>query len=56
MRHAMEYARMLGRGVTLHCEDKTLSGAGVMNEGFVSTRLGLRGIPNAFAFGQCQRI
>ncbi len=47
MRHAMEYARMLGRGVTLHCEDKTLSGAGVMNEGLVSTRLGLRGIPNA---------
>jgi dihydroorotase len=46
MRHAMEYARMLGRGVTLHCEDKALSGAGVMNEGAIATRLGLRGIPN----------
>jgi len=47
MRRAMEYARMLHRGVTLHCEDKTLAGDGVMNEGPVSTLLGLRGIPNA---------
>lgn len=47
MRRAMEYARMLHRGVTLHCEDKTLAGDGVMNEGPVSTMLGLRGIPNA---------
>lgn len=47
MRRAMEYARMLGRGVTLHCEDKSLAADGVMNEGAVATRLGLRGIPNA---------
>jgi dihydroorotase len=47
MRHAMEYARQLHRGVTLHCEDKTLAGSGVMNEGPISTLLGLRGIPNA---------
>lgn len=47
MRHAMEYSRMLGRGVTLHCEDKSLTGEGVMNEGAVATRLGLKGIPNA---------
>lgn len=47
MRHAMEYARMLHRGVTLHCEDKSLAGDGVMNEGPVSTMLGLRGIPSA---------
>src|SRR5207248_2363112 len=33
MRRAMEYARMLGRGVVLHCEDKALVGGGVMNEG-----------------------
>jgi dihydroorotase len=47
MRRAMEYARMLGRPVTLHCEDKRLSGDGVMNEGPTATILGLRGIPNA---------
>jgi dihydroorotase len=47
MRRAMEYARMLGRAVTLHCEDKRLSGDGVMNEGPTATVMGLRGIPNA---------
>ncbi len=47
MRRAMEYARMLGRAVTLHCEDKGLSGDGVMNEGPTATVLGLRGMPNA---------
>lgn len=47
MRRAMEYARMLGVPVTLHCEDKCLSGDGVMNEGPTATMLGLRGIPNA---------
>jgi dihydroorotase len=47
MRRAMEYARMLGRPVTLHCEDKRLSGDGVMNEGPAATVMGLRGIPNA---------
>jgi len=47
MRHAMEYARSLGRPVVLHSEDKDLAGDGVMNEGPVATRLGLRGIPGA---------
>ena len=31
MRRAMEYARMLGFPVTLHCEDKCLTRDGVMN-------------------------
>ncbi|MFN3649273.1 MAG: dihydroorotase [Armatimonadota bacterium] len=47
MRRAMEYAYGLHRGVALHCEDKALAGDGAMNEGPVSTLLGLRGIPNA---------
>ena len=47
MRRAMEYAQMLGRGVSLHCEDKALAADGVMNEGPVSALLGLKGIPNA---------
>jgi dihydroorotase len=33
--------------VANHCEDKTLSRGGSMNEGVVSSRLGLTGIPNA---------
>lgn len=46
-RRALEYARGFGLPVISHCEDLTLSGQGVMNEGRVSTSLGLRGIPNA---------
>jgi len=47
MRRAMEYARMFRLPVISHCEDISLSEDGVMNEGRVSTELGLRGIPNA---------
>lgn len=46
-RRALEYARGFGLPVISHCEDPALSGRGVMNEGRVSTSLGLRGIPNA---------
>jgi dihydroorotase len=45
MRRALEYADMFNLPVISHCEDKILSGQGVMNEGFVSTSLGLAGIP-----------
>jgi len=45
MRRALEYADMFNLPVISHCEDKKLSGQGVMNEGFVSTSLGLAGIP-----------
>jgi dihydroorotase len=47
MRHALEYAKTLGVTIISHCEEPTLSNGGVMNEGAVSTRLGLKGIPNA---------
>ena len=47
MRRAMEYASMLGLLVISHAEDKRLTSDGVMNEGMMSTRLGLKGIPNA---------
>jgi dihydroorotase len=46
MRRALEYANGLGRAVIDHCEDPALSG-GVMHEGWVATRLGLKGIPAA---------
>jgi dihydroorotase len=47
MRRAMEYSKIFDLPVISHCEDASLSAKGVMNEGFVSTELGLRGIPNA---------
>ena len=46
MRRALEYAGMLATPVIDHCEDPALSG-GVMHEGWVATRLGLRGVPAA---------
>ena len=44
MRRALEYASGFGLPVIDHCEDPRLGG-GVMHEGWVATRLGLRGIP-----------
>jgi dihydroorotase len=45
MRRALEYARAFHLPVTVHEEDLGLVGKGVMHEGAVSTRLGLKGIP-----------
>ncbi len=45
MRHALEYAKTFGIPVVQHAEDLTLSADGVMNEGRVATRAGLRGQP-----------
>jgi dihydroorotase len=47
MRRAMEYSKIFDLLVISHCEDSSLSDKGVMNEGVVSTELGLRGIPRA---------
>jgi dihydroorotase len=47
MRRAVEYARMFDLPVMDHCQDHSMTVGAVMNEGVVSTRLGLRGWPNA---------
>ena len=47
MRQALDYSRAFGLPVTDHCEDTILTEGGQMNEGVVSAKLGLRGIPNA---------
>src|SRR5262245_19227330 len=47
MRRALEYCRMFDRAVLSHCEDLDLTRGSVMNEGFVSMQLGLRGMPAA---------
>lgn len=45
MRRAMEYARPFGLTIISHAEDLSIVGEGVMNDGFVATELGLKGIP-----------
>ncbi|HEX7019024.1 MAG TPA: dihydroorotase [Gemmatimonadaceae bacterium] len=46
MRTALEYARTFGIPVADHCEEPTLAKGGAMNEGIVSARLGLKGVPS----------
>lgn len=46
MRTALEYARTFGIPVADHCEEPTLAAGGAMNEGIVSARLGLKGVPS----------
>ncbi len=45
MRLAMEYSKMTGLFLIEHCQDPALWNKGVMNEGDVSTMLGLKGDP-----------
>jgi dihydroorotase len=45
MRHALEYSTAFGLPISQHCEDPSLVRDGHMHEGWVATRLGLRGRP-----------
>jgi len=47
MRMAMDYIKRFAVPVVSHCEDESLVGRGVVNEGVVSTRLGMAGWPAA---------
>ncbi len=47
MRRALDYASMLNLIVMSHADDRRLANNGVMNEGLMSTKLGLHGIPAA---------
>src|SRR5689334_8751174 len=47
MRRALQYAKMFDRVVMQHCQVPELTTGGVMNEGFESARLGLKGMPPA---------
>src|SRR3954453_11575952 len=46
MRRALEYSKMFDKSILDHCEDLDLTRGGVMNEGFVSMALGVRGMPS----------
>lgn len=46
VRKAMDYSRRFDLVVMSHAEDSFLKGEGVMNEGFHSSKFGLRGIPH----------
>lgn len=45
MRHVLEYSRLVEAPIMTHAEDRRLVAGGVVNEGSVSTRLGLPGNP-----------
>ncbi|HOJ10809.1 MAG TPA: dihydroorotase [Clostridiales bacterium] len=47
MKKALQYASMFDITVISHCEDLDLADEGVMNEGYQSTIMGLKGIPSA---------
>ena len=47
MRQALGYASSLGLPIINHAEVKSLSSGGAMNEGWIATRLGLKGIPTS---------
>ncbi len=55
MRRAIEYSAAFGLLVIDHAEDLSIAGEGVMHEGFVSTMLGLEGIPTAAAVSEIAR-
>jgi dihydroorotase len=55
MLKALQTAKREGMLVICHCEDKALSNQGVMNLGFMSTQLGLRGIPKEAEYKSVQR-
>ena len=55
MFEALKKAKQAGLLTICHCEDKKLSGRGVINLGFNSTRLGLRGISNASEYKRVGR-
>jgi dihydroorotase len=47
MRRALEYAAAFDLPIIDHCQDQSLAHDAVMHEGWVATRLGLRGAPAA---------
>lgn len=55
MLRALKSAKAAGVTVIDHCEDAALSNKGVMNQSFMSTKMGLRGISNESEWKRVER-
>ncbi len=55
MNAALEDAKEEELLLISHCEDKNISGRGVINQGFISTKTGLRGIPRKAEYERVER-
>ena len=55
MLEAFKKAKKAGILVVCHCEDKSLSGKGMVNRGIIATRMGLRGISNESEYLRIER-
>lgn len=55
MAEALQQSREEGLLIIEHCEDRKLSGNGVMNQSFTATKLGLRGIPRSAEYEVVRR-
>ncbi|MDP3729984.1 MAG: dihydroorotase [Candidatus Omnitrophota bacterium] len=55
MSAALEQSKEEDLLVITHCEDRRISGTGVMNHGFTATKLGLKGIPSESEYERVKR-
>ncbi len=55
MAQALKSAAEEGLLIIEHCEDTAISAGGVINKGFISTKMGLRGIPREAEYERVQR-
>jgi dihydroorotase len=55
MSGALEQSKEEELLIIAHCEDRKISGDGVMNHGFTATKLGLKGIPSGSEYERVKR-
>lgn len=55
IQEALEQSKEEGLLIIEHCEDSKISGGGVMNQGFIATKLGLKGIPKRSEYERVKR-
>lgn len=55
MREALKEAKRNGLVLIDHCEDLTLSCGGMINQGYISTKMGLRSMPKAAEYERVRR-